>query len=357
MKIGIIGGGQLGMMIAEAAKKLNVKTIALDPNPNCSCKYICDEVIVGDYNDVNKLEELGKKSDVITYEFENIEAKPLEFLVKNYNLKQGIKQLYISQNRLREKEAARSCGLKTAPFYKISSYEDLKEAYNKLNGKAIYKTTTLGYDGHGQYVINNLEDLEKVKLGEEGILEGFVDFDYETSIIMVRDKFKTVSLEPTINYHKDGILDISYACKKNDLVFTKLKQASYKFMEELDIYGILTIEYFVKGDDFYFNEMAPRPHNSGHFSIEGSSLSQYDLLVNYLLDLPLEEPILLKNSVMKNILGVDYASLNDFKDLNNVYIHDYHKKEVKSLRKMAHITFTDINYDDFINTYNKKFKR
>lgn len=355
MIIGIIGGGQLGMMIAEAALKYNIESIALDPNPNCSCKMVCKEIICGEYNDIDKLKELGEKCDVITYEFENILASPLEFLVNNYNLPQGIRQLFDSQNRIREKDNAKKHGLKTPPYKKITNRQELDLAIKEIGYPAIYKTTTLGYDGHGQYLIKEARDLEKVSLAEEGILEGFINYDYEVSIIMVRDKEKIVSLPITINKHKNGILDLSIA-EAEKPIFKKIKEASYQFMQEADYYGILTIEYFVKGEEFYFNEMAPRPHNSGHYSIEGTTNSQYDLLVRYLIGLELKEPKLISPTIMKNILGFDYEVFKNFKPTNNIYLHDYHKLEVREKRKMAHITFTNLTLSEYQEKYQYMFK-
>lgn len=355
MTIGIIGGGQLGMMIAEAASKQGVSCIALDPNPDCSCKYVCKEIICGEYNDISKLEELGKKCDVITYEFENILASPLEFLVKNYNLPQGIRQLFDSQNRIREKDNARKFGLLTPPYRKVTSKEELISALDEIGYPAIYKTTTLGYDGHGQYKINCLADVNNVVLAAEGILEGYVKFDYEASIIMIRNKEKIVSLPIAINKHKNGILDLSIVGIEKP-IFNEIKKASYQFMIEANYYGILTIEYFVKDDKFYFNEMAPRPHNSGHYSIEGATFSQYDLLVNYLVGKKLEEPKLISPTIMKNILGFDYDVFKNLKPSENVYLHDYHKKEVREKRKMAHITFTNLTLDEYQSKYKNMFK-
>lgn len=355
MTIGIIGGGQLGMMIAEAAKKKHYKTICLDPNPLCSASHICDEVIVGSFNDLTKLQELGSKSDVLTYEFENIDALGLNYIKENYNIPEGTEPLYISQNRLREKGNAMACGLEPVPYQQVLNKIDLLAALAKIGYPALYKTTTLGYDGHGQYLIKSLADIDQIPFNTEGILEAYLDFDYECSIIMIRDKEKIVSLPISINKHKHGILDLSIVGEKLP-IFTKIEEASYSFMEKAGFYGILCIEYFVKGDKFYFNEMAPRPHNSGHWSIEGSTLSQYDLLVSFLTKEKLEEPHLKGNTIMKNILSEDYAKLPLFKNKHGIYIHDYFKTELKPRRKMAHITFTDLTYTDYLEKYNKIFE-
>lgn len=355
MKIGIIGGGQLGMMIAESAKKKGYKTICLDPNPKCSASHVCDEVIVGSFNDVKKLEELGKKADVLTYEFENIVASNLEYIASNFNIPEGILPLYYSQNRLREKDNAIKHGLNPVPYYKVVTKEDLLGGVKKLGLPCVYKTTTLGYDGHGQYLIKSEEDLEKVILASEGILEKYLDFDYECSIIMVRDKLTIKNIPISINIHKKGILDLSIAGEEKE-IFKEIKEASYHFMQSSNFYGILCIEYFVKGDKFYFNEMAPRPHNSGHYSIEGTTQSQYDLLVDFLTNKELEDSKLKSPTIMKNILSEDYNKLDLFKNKKDVYIHDYYKGELRPRRKMAHITFTNLTYPKYQNMYQNIFE-
>lgn len=357
-KVGIIGGGQLGMMLAESLKKKGAYVLALDPNPNCSCSHVCDEIIVGDYGDLDKLKELGDKSDVLTYEFENVPADKLIYLKNTYNIPQGIEPLFDSQNRIREKNNARAHGLKTPDYYEINSLKDLEEGLNKLSYPALYKTTTLGYDGHGQVLIKNKDDIEKVKpyLEGQGILEQFIKFDYETSCIVIRSKDKCISFPMGINHHKKGILDLCVVDHEKEL-FKKIRAASEKFMIDCNYYGILTIEYFVKGDEFYFNEMAPRPHNSGHYTIEGCNVSQYSELASFLLEEDIKEPKLLSPTIMKNILGFDYENMKKLKDGENIHIHDYFKTEVRERRKMAHITFTNTTSDEYDLKYKNLFAR
>ena len=356
MVVGIIGGGQLGMMLAEALLKKGISSIALDPNENCSCNHVCKEIIVSEYNNKEKLEELAKKCDVLTYEFENIKSENLEFLVKNYNLKQGIKQLYISQDRLREKEFARINGLNTPKYYEVNSLEEAKKGLEYVKYPAVLKTRTMGYDGHGQHIIRSEEDLLKVNDFSNMILEEFIKYDYETSIIMIRDNDDIVSLPMGVNIHKDNVLDIVDVSSEKE-IFNEIKKDSYEFLKKADFKGIITIEFFVKGDTYYFNEIAPRPHNSGHFSIEACDKSQYELLADYLIGNKLTEPKLLHKAIMKNILGFDYLKIVDFENVNNCFVHDYHKKDIKNMRKMAHLTFLDIEYDEFIDKYNNKFER
>jgi len=352
-KIGIIGGGQLGMMLAEEIHNLGSKAICLDPNPKCPASFVCENAVVSEYGDIVGLKKLGDMTDCLTYEFENVPAKELNYIVSNYNIPQGVKPLFDSQNRIREKENAKALGLNTPKFKAINNLADLEEGIKEIGIPCVYKTTTLGYDGHGQVLIKSISDIEKVKpyLEGEGILEEFIKYDYETSIIMVRSKDQIISFPMTKNYHKNGILDLVVA-DKEEPIFEKIKDASYKFMERAGYLGILTIEFFVKGNNYYFNEMAPRPHNSGHYTIEGCTTNQYRELAKFLLGMKLEEPKLKSKTIMKNILGFDYENMKKVSIDENVHIHDYHKADVRERRKMAHITFTNMSIDE----YNLKYK-
>ena len=354
--VGILGGGQLGMMLAEEVNKLGGKAICLDPNPKCSASFVCDSVIVSKYDDLEGLKKLGEASDVLTYEFENVPGEKLKFIRDTYNIPQGIEPLFDSQNRIREKTNAKEHGLTPPRFKAIYNLDDLKAGIEELGLPCVYKTTELGYDGHGQVVIKKLDDIEKVKpfLEGEGILEEFIKYDFETSAILVRSKDKTICFPMGINKHKEGILDL---CVVNEElpVFKKIKEAAIKFMESCNYYGILAIEFFVKGDEFYFNEMAPRPHNSGHYTIEGCTTNQYRELAKFLLDMPLEEPKLKSPTIMKNILGFDYENMKKLDKNDNIYVHDYHKEEVREKRKMAHVTFTNLTLSEYDKNYKNLF--
>lgn len=353
--VGIIGGGQLGMMLAEEIHKLGAKAICLDPNPTCPASFVCDECIVSEYGDLEGLKQLGSKSDVITYEFENVPSKQLKYVQSSFCIPQGIEPLFDSQNRIREKTNASNLGLKTPKFKAIYSKEDLIQGISELGYPCVYKTTTLGYDGHGQVVLKSDLDIKKVEpfLEGEGILEEFISYDFETSIIMIRDKNNIISFPMTKNIHKNGILDLCIAKASSNGVFDLIAAESKKFMKKANYLGILTIEFFVKGNDFYFNEMAPRPHNSGHYTIEGCNTNQYRELARFLLGMPLEIPVLKCPTIMKNILGMDYENMKKLTSGEMIHIHDYHKSDVKKFRKMAHITFTNTTEE----MYNLKYKK
>lgn len=350
--IGIIGGGQLGAMMTTEAHKLGYTVAVLDPNPKCSASYVCDKLITGSFTDLNKLTELGNITDCLAYEFENVKGEILKELDNKFNIPQGINILLDSQDRLKEKMNANKYGLPTVKFCDCSSLLDLKNAITNIGYPCIYKTRREGYDGHGQVVLYSACDIEKVKPYLEnnlGIIESKIDFDFECSVIVIRSKDKTITFPIGLNIHKDGILDITatpnpYLSK--DLEY-KIKDASINFMKNANYYGILTIEYFVKGDKFYFNEMAPRPHNSGHYTIEGCTTNQFKELDKFLLNLPLEEPKLISATCMKNILGRDLINLEKLKKIKNCNYHDYHKDSIKELRKLGHITYTNTTLDLF----------
>ena len=356
--VGIIGGGQLGMMLAEELHNEGARAICLDPNPKCPASFVCDEVVVSEYSDIEGLKKLGDKCDVLTYEFENVPSEQLKYLLDTYNIPQGIQPLFDSQNRIREKTNAKENGLNTPKFKAINSLEDLNQGIKEIGIPCVYKTTTMGYDGHGQVVIKSEDDIKEVYpyLSGEGILEEFIDYDYETSVIMVRSKDKTIYFPMGINKHKHGILDLCIVSKE-EKIFKEISDATKSFMERCGYYGILCVEIFVKGDKYYFNEMAPRPHNSGHYTIEGCTTNQYKELARFLLDKPLEEPKLKNPTIMKNILGFDYENMKKLTNGENIHIHDYHKSDVREKRKMAHITFTNTTYEMYKEKYEMLFER
>lgn len=386
-KIGIIGGGQLGLMIAEEAHRQGALVYALDPAPDAPAFAECDGHIVAAYDDLGALEQLGDMTDVLTYEFENVPGDILRHLEGKYNIPQGIAPLFDSQDRLREKNNAKRHGLPVpdyVPLPACSSDEDcaevpceltdgqrreeLSEAVKKVGMPCVLKTRRLGYDGHGQAVIREEKDIEKAAelLHVPCILEAFVPFDYECSVIMVRDGQKTIHFPIGRNIHKGGILDLCIVPAGTELE-PKIVDACEKFMEGCDYKGILAIELFIKGNDFVFNEMAPRPHNSGHYTIEGCTSSQYTELCHFLLGKTLEQPELVAPTVMKNILGQDLAAA--WKIIGTakggkaycgeagagVFVHIYGKTESRPKRKMAHITYVPMTQELFEKNWESKF--
>ena len=403
-KIGIIGGGQLGLMIAEEAHRQGALVYALDPAPDAPAFAECDGHIVAAYDDLGALEQLGDMTDVLTYEFENVPGDILRHLEGKYNIPQGIAPLFDSQDRLREKNNAKRHGLPVpdyVPLPACSSDEDcaevpceltdgqrreeLSEAVKKVGMPCVLKTRRLGYDGHGQAVIREEKDIEKAAelLHVPCILEAFVPFDYECSVIMVRDGQKTIHFPIGRNIHKGGILDLCIVPAGTALE-PEIVDACEKFMEGCDYRGILAIELFIKGNDFVFNEMAPRPHNSGHYTIEGCTSSQYTELCHFLLGKTLEQPELVAPTVMKNILGQDLEAAWKIIDTahaehwqnpaavpvsntakggkaycgeagKGVFVHIYGKTESRPKRKMAHITYVPMTQELFEKNWKSKF--
>ena len=358
--IGIIGGGQLGLMIAEQARELGVRTISLDPAPDAPAFRVCDEHIVAAYDDAAALEELCRRSDAVTYEFENVPGEILIPLCEKYNIPQGYKPLYDSQDRLREKTNARDHGLRTPGFAAVDDEASLRAAVKELGLPAVLKTRTLGYDGHGQLVLKTEADIERALplLAVPCILEEFVPFDFEASVVLVSDGERVICFPVGRNIHKDGILDLCIVpAEMPDQVRERMVSQSKRFMRDCGYRGILAIEYFVKGDEVYFNEMAPRPHNSGHWTIEGSTTNQFRELCRYLLDMPLEEPQLKAPTVMKNILGQDLERAEALARENRpgVYVHIYGKTVSKPKRKMGHVTFVGMTGEEYAAKWADRF--
>lgn len=353
MKIGIVGGGQLAMMAAEAAKEMGISTIVLDPNPNCPASFVA-EVIQAEYDDKKAMKALLDMTDSVGYEFENIPYQTIKEFEHDYKIPQGSYPLYISQNRLREKKYANECGLKTPKFARVENLEDLKKGIDEIKMPCILKTTSGGYDGKGQYVIRSIEDISDIKIDREFILEEMIDFDLEISVIAVKGKNKVITFPIPRNIHKNGILHISKVPSGiSEEIEAKAKKMAVDFMK--DFYGIVAIEMFVRGNEIYFNEMAPRPHNSGHYTIEGCNVSQYSEFVKSLLDIDLTDPVIEHNVAMFNILGQDMPNVKEMiKFPCKKAIHMYNKAESRINRKMGHVTLIDCTDKD-VEDFNNKF--
>lgn len=424
-RIGIIGGGQLGLMIAEAAHRQGASVYALDPDSEAPAFAECDWHIIAEYDDLAALEKLGDMTDVLTYEFENVPGDILRHLEGKYNIPQGIAPLFDSQDRLREKNNAKRHGLPVPEYIPLPActasedcaevpdgsgegqcgcerpmtdadrYAELRDAVRIIGMPCVLKTRRLGYDGHGQAVIREDKDIEKAAelLHVPCILEAFVPFDYECSVIMVRDGKNTIHFPIGRNVHKGGILDLCIVPAETlytgeepmpTELCSRIVNACEHFMEGCDYKGILAIELFIKGNDFVFNEMAPRPHNSGHYTIEGCTSSQYDELCNFLLGKTLTQPRLVCPTIMKNILGQDLeatwkiidrayaghwtnpsagAVSNTAKRDNaycgeagkGVFVHIYGKTVSRPKRKMAHITYVPMTLTKFEKDWADKF--
>ncbi|MFC4652754.1 5-(carboxyamino)imidazole ribonucleotide synthase [Lactococcus nasutitermitis] len=348
--IGIIGGGQLGQMMAISAQYMGHKVITLDPNSHCSAAKVSDEMIVADYEDVEALLKLAYACDVITYEFENVSATALHEIEDCVSIPQGIQMLEITQNRRFEKEFLASTAVKIAPWKLISSAQDLPSEVTK---KQVLKTTTGGYDGHGQVVLRTNADLVEARdLADhaECVLEDFVSFEREISVVISGNGKDFVTFPLCENEHWENILHQTIVpARVSPEIAEKARQMALDIAEKLELSGTLCVEMFLSADgEIFVNELAPRPHNSGHFSIEACDFSQFDLHIKGILGEKLPEPELLKSAIMLNILGQHLApSASLLESHPDWHIHDYGKPEAKHNRKMGHVT---ILTDDFEQT-------
>ena len=339
--IGIIGGGQLGRMICFAANRMGFNTVIYSDIENSPASFVTNKTIIADYLDKKSLAKFAKMVDIVTFEFENIPFEAAEFVSSKVQLfpKAGI--LKVTQNRILEKNFLNSIKAKTTDFAEISDLESLLENVEKF-GKAVLKTATMGYDGKGQAVLNNADDAKKAfkKLkNEQLILEKFCPFDSEISVMVARSKSGEVSAyEPLTNIHKNGILDKSiYPARISKTLKTKAQNLARKIAREIDLVGILAVEMFVIGDEILVNELAPRPHNSGHFSMDAAITSQFEQLVRAICDLPLGSSKFLTKGYMKNLIGDEVSLTEKFYKNSDAKIHLYGKDKVKAGRKMGHI--------------------
>ena len=341
INLGILGGGQLGSMLATAAKKLNVQTLIYCDDENAPAQKFADDFILGDYNDENKISEFVNKVNVVTYEFENIPFNTLEFINKHKQVlpKPNINQ--VIQNRFSEKNFINNLGIKTTDYVIIKNLKDLNNNLNLLPG--ILKTTTLGYDGKGQFRLNNKNEIDKQKIdfNNQYILEKIINLKKEISVIITRFKNQTYEIyEPIENIHKDQILKFSEIPAKisSDILNLSTEWAK-KISEELDYVGTLCVEYFIdENDNLYVNEIAPRVHNSGHLTINSHNVSQFENHIRAVCALDKLKTKKIYNAKMINLIGEDITEYRNKKVKENEFFFDYQKKEIKPKRKMGHFT-------------------
>jgi 5-(carboxyamino)imidazole ribonucleotide synthase len=339
--LGIIGGGQLGSMLASAAKKINIKTIILSDDPEAPAKNFCDELIISDYNKVKNIEEFANKVDVVTFEFENIPFKILEHIeqFKPVLPKPIINQ--IVQNRFTEKKFLNNAGIKTTDYALIKEKSDILKNRNLLPG--MLKTCTLGYDGKGQFVINNHEEVDELEIEfrKEYILEKKINLKKEISIILTRFlNNDCLIFEPFENYHINQILNKSVIpadISKN--IIEKAQQQAKLIAEKLDYIGTMCVEYFIdENNNLFVNEIAPRVHNSGHLTINAYNVSQFENHIRAVCNLEKIELKKIHNAEMINIIGDDIKTYRDKLYVKNEFFFDYLKKKIKKKRKMGHLT-------------------
>jgi 5-(carboxyamino)imidazole ribonucleotide synthase len=356
--IGILGGGQLGRMLTLEAKRMGYRVVVLEPLPDSPTGQIADEQIVAAYDDLRAIGELGARSDVITYEFENIPLISVESLEADRRMVDpNAHVLRITQERILEKTFVRECGIPTADFAPVRSLEELDVAAREIGFPAVLKTVMGGYDGKGQWVVRSLEEARAALEAAGGralIFEQLIPFDRELSIIATRDEHGDVVTFPVSeNIHDHGVLAMTIVPGRIAVPIAERAHGyAQRIATQLGIVGTFCVEFFQAGDDLLVNEIAPRVHNSGHYSLDATQVSQYELHVRAICGLPLVTPELFAPAVMVNILGTGEGDrLDGIADVlrdPNLKLHMYGKAHAALRRKMAHFTVLGTSIDDAI---------
>ncbi len=342
INLGIIGGGQLGSMLSNAAKKLNIKTTIYCNDVDAPAQNFCDEFIFGEYDNKKKILEFASKVDIITYEFENIPYETLNEVNKIKSVLQKPSINRIIQHRLAEKDFINKLNIRTTRYVDIEEKSEINTLEDFLPG--ILKTTTMGYDGKGQYPIKKIDDLKilNIDFSKGYILEKLVKLKKEISVIITRFRNNEYEIyEPIENNHQDQILkDSKIPAEINKKIFDQSKNWAITIAEELKYIGTLCVEFFIdRNDNLYVNEIAPRVHNSGHLTINAYNISQFENHIRAVCSLdriPLKK---LHNAKMLNLIGNQIEPYRKNLKLNkNEFFFDYLKKEIKEKRKMGHIT-------------------
>lgn len=349
MRLGILGGGQLGRMLALAAHPLGITATVLDPGADPCAAAVAGHVR-GEFDDLQALYELVKRSDVVTYEFENVPVESARWLAERVPVYPPPKALEVSQDRLVEKSFFESLGIPTPPFAAIDTREQFDAAVASIGLPAVLKTRRFGYDGKGQAVLRTQADAEAAWAtlgGRPLILEGFVPFDREVSILAVRSRSGETAFYPlTENEHREGMLYRSFAPAggTGEELTERACEFALRVMTELEYVGVLAIEWFQDGPRLLANEMAPRVHNSGHWTTEGAVTSQFENHVRAVCGLPLGSAAAIGHSALFNLIG----SRPDFAEvltIPNAHLHWY-GKEPKPRRKVGHVTLTAADADE-----------
>lgn len=351
--IGVLGGGQLGRMLAHAGGRMGYRFVTLDPTPDSPCGQTAKQ-IVADYGDYDAARELARMSDVITYEFENVDAGVAAMLEEQSYVPQGSSLLYTTQHRLREKRAIEAAGAQVAPYAEIVNLADLQQAVHRLGLPAVLKTATGGYDGKGQWVLREEGDVEAAwaeasRTGAELVLEQYIPFIKELSVIAARRPSGEMrTFPPAENVHVNNILHMSIVpARIPESVKVEAERLALTIAESLGVVGLIAVELFLTADGrLYVNELAPRPHNSGHYTMDACRTSQFEQHIRAICDLPLGDTSLLTPVVMVNVLGEHMDSFmrwlaegdEESEKLDVVpKPHLYGKAEAKPGRKMGHL--------------------
>tara|TARA_B110000438_G_C15792516_1_gene641374 strand:+ start:402 stop:1496 length:1095 start_codon:yes stop_codon:yes gene_type:complete len=351
--IGILGGGQLGRLLALAAAKMGYHTHVFCPVENCPASQVTTKHTCASYDDLDALDRFAKSVDVATFEFENVPASTALHLTERVPVRPSWKALEIAQNRAKEKKFFTEIGAATAPWRPVHNFDNLTAALADLSTPAILKTARLGYDGKGQVRINDSSDAQQawdlISAGADtanqdapfAILEGLIQFSCEISVIAARGINGTVQcFEPVENVHRNHILHTTTAPAhiSSDTARTAIDIAE-RTAEALGLVGLVAVEMFVTPDgDVIVNEMAPRPHNSGHWTLDACQTDQFTQLVRAICGLPLADPLRHSNAVMTNFLGDEIEDLDRFHSDPRNHVYVYGKQSARPGRKMGHVT-------------------
>jgi len=366
--IGILGGGQLGRMLALEAKRMGYRVITLDPEPESPCGQVADAQIVAPYDDLEAVRQLGRAADVLTYEFENVSAASVRALeADGRRVHPSSAVLAITQNRLREKTFVAGLGIGVPAFRAIASVEDVERAAREVGFPAVLKTVSGGYDGKGQIVVRTLEEAREAfgrlrahargspTEGPPMIWEQWVSFTKEVSMIGVRDERGTLVTYPLVeNTHVNNILDTSVVpARVSPRVEEEARQIVRAIGEHLRTVGVYCVEMFLVGDRLLVNEIAPRPHNSGHYTLDACLVSQFENHVRAICGLPIVAPLLRSPAVMVNLLGDGRGhrlmGVERVLEDPRVRVHLYGKKEARPNRKMGHLTVLAESVDEALD--------
>lgn len=340
--IGILGGGQLGRMLAAAAGQLGYRVHIYAPENNSVAAHLAAEFTCAGWYDQRSLARFARACDVITYEFENVPVTPLEVLEEE-KFAPHWRALQCAQDRLSEKTFVTELGGTPAPFAQVDTPDDLPGAIDQIGTPGILKTRRDGYDGKGQWRIDGDTDLSKLDLPEDELIyEGFIDFTAEFSVILVRTREGDIRYwDSAENVHEGGILSTSTLPASAAIAkqVPAARKLAAKIAEKLDYVGVLTCEFFATKDGPVFNEMAPRVHNSGHWSIEGAVTSQFENHIRAIAGLPLGDTSLTGKAIaMRNLIGDDIAQAGEILSDPANHLHIYGKREAREGRKMGHVT-------------------
>lgn len=354
--IGMLGGGQLGRMFTIAARTMGYEVIVLDPDTESPAGKLATDHVCANYDDQTALDYIAKTCDAVTTEFENVPASTLEALSAACPVHPGAQAVTITQDRVHEKTFLRDNGFPTAPFAVIHSLDDLQQGIKQVSTPAILKVSRFGYDGKGQFSINAASDAEdgwKVLQGEASVLEQRVPLDIEVSVVLARGLDGEVVTYPVAeNVHEGGILDVSVVpARIDDALANQVIDMAKQIAAALDYVGVMAVEFFVSNGEILVNEIAPRPHNSGHYTLDACVTDQFEQQVRAVCGLPLGDTKQLTPVVMINILGDIWHNgkspdWNKLLDHPNIKLHLYGKREARPGRKMGHYNVVACTIDE-----------